>query len=225
MTIVSNDSQRIAVVIPAYREAAHIAEVIRQVRQFVDNVIVVDDCSPDATSAEAKAAGATVIRHEVNRGKGAALKTAFAKLKELGYTHGITLDGDGQHDPEQLPAFVAALREPGVMLVIGNRFSNPRGMPLVRRMVNASMSWLISRICRSAIPDSQCGYRGVAVANAAVGAAQSNHYDYETEVLILTARAKGLVRSVPVRTIYRGETSKIRPIRDTVRFFKLLWRL
>ena len=221
----SNGSQRIAVVIPAYREAKHIDQVVRQVRQYVDTVIVVDDCSPDETSSVAKTAGAIVVRHDINRGKGAALKTAFVKLKEMGYTHGITLDGDGQHDPEQLPAFIVALQEPGVMLVLGNRFANARGMPLVRRMVNASMSWLISRICRCAIPDSQCGYRGVAVANDAVLAAQSNHYDYETEVLILTARAKGLIRSVPVRTIYRGETSKIRPIRDTVRFFKLLWRL
>ena len=225
MTTASNGSQRIAVVIPAYREAKHIDQVVRQIRQFIDTVVVVDDCSPDETSSIAKAAGAIVIRHEVNRGKGAALKTAFIKLKEMGFTHGVTLDGDGQHDAEQLPAFVAALQEPEVMLVIGNRFANARGMPFVRRTVNTLMSWLISRICRCAIPDSQCGYRGVAVANTAVLAAQSDHYDYETEVLILTARAKGLIRSVPVRTIYRGETSKIRPIRDTVRFFKLLWRI
>lgn len=225
MAMSSNGSQRIAVVIPAYREAKDIDQVVRQVRQYIDAVIVVDDCSPDETSSVAKTAGAIVVRHDVNCGKGAALKTAFVKLKEMGYTHGITLDGDGQHDPEQLPAFIVALQEPGVMLVLGNRFANPRGMPLVRRMVNASMSWLISRICRCAIPDSQCGYRGIAVANDSVLAAQSNHYDYETEVLILTARAKGLIRSVPVRTIYRGETSKIRPIRDTVRFFKLLYRI
>ena len=225
MTISATESQRVAVVIPAYREAARIGEVIRGVRPLVEMVLVVDDCSPDETSAVARAAGATVIRHEVNRGKGAALKTAFARLHELGYTHGITLDGDGQHDPVELPLFIAALREPGVMLVLGNRFSNPRGMPLIRRMVNASMSWLISRICRSEIPDSQCGYRGVAVSNAAVLAAKANHYDYETEVLILTARAKGLIRSVPVRTIYRGEKSKIRPIRDSLRFIKLLWRI
>ncbi len=216
---------RVAVVVPAFREEARIAEVVRAARRYVDTVVVVDDCSPDATSARAAEAGAIVLRHAVNRGKGAGLKTAFAKLAELGFTHGITMDGDGQHDAEQLPAFLEALREPGVAMVLGNRFSDPRGMPFVRRIVNASMSWLISRMCRCPIPDSQCGYRGVAVANPAVQAAQSDHYDYETEVLVLTARARGPIRSVPVRTIYRGETSKIRPVRDTLRFFKLLRRI
>jgi glycosyltransferase involved in cell wall biosynthesis len=216
---------RVAVVVPAFREEARIAEVVQAARRFVDTVVVIDDCSPDQTSARAAEAGAIVLRHEVNRGKGAGLKTAFAKLAELGFTHGITMDGDGQHDAEQLPAFLEALREPGVSLVLGNRFSNPKGMPFVRRMVNASMSWLISRMCRCPIPDSQCGYRGVAVANPAVLAAKSDHYDYETEVLVLTARARGAIRSIPVRTIYRGETSKIRPVRDTLRFFKLLRRI
>jgi len=218
-------SLRIAVVVPAFREEARIAEVVRAAKRHVETVVVIDDCSPDQTSAQAAAAGAIVLRHDVNRGKGAGLKTAFAKLAELGFTHGITMDGDGQHDAEQLPAFLEALREPGVALVLGNRFSNPRGMPFVRRLVNASMSWLISRMCRCPIPDSQCGYRGVAVANPAVLAAKSDHYDYETEVLVLTARAGGQIRSIPVRTIYRGETSKIRPIRDTWRFFKLLRRI
>ena len=218
-------SLRVAVVVPAFREEARIAEVVQAARRHVDTVVVVDDCSPDQTSARAAEAGAVVLRHEVNRGKGAGLKTAFAKLAELGFTHGITMDGDGQHDAEELPAFLAALREPGVSMVLGNRFSNPKGMPLVRRVVNASMSWLISRMCRCPIPDSQCGYRAVAVANPAVLAAKSDHYDYETEVLVLTARARGVIRSIPVRTIYRGETSKIRPVRDTWRFFKLLRRI
>ena len=216
---------RVAVVVPAFREEARISGVVQAARRHVDIVVVVDDCSPDQTSARAAEAGAIVLRHEVNRGKGAGLKTAFAKLAELGFTHGITMDGDGQHDAEELPAFLAALREPGVSMVLGNRFSNPKGMPLVRRVVNASMSWLISRLCRCPIPDSQCGYRAVAVANPAVLAAKSDHYDYETEVLVLTARARGVIRSIPVRTIYRGETSKIRPIRDTWRFFKLLRRI
>ena len=216
---------RVAVVVPAFREESRIAEVVREAKRFVDTVVVVDDCSPDATSAQALAAGAIVLRHEVNKGKGAGLKTAFAKLAEMGFTHGITMDGDGQHDAEQIPLFLKALKEPGVVLVAGNRFSNPKGMPLVRLMVNASMSWLISRLCRCHIPDSQCGYRALAVANPAILAALSDHYDYETEVLLLTARAGGKIANVPVRTIYQGQPSKIRPIRDTIRFFKLLRRV
>ncbi len=216
---------RVAIVVPAFREEARISEVVREAKRYVDTVVVVDDCSPDATSAQAAAAGAIVLRHEVNKGKGAGLKTAFTKLAELGFTHGITMDGDGQHDAEQIPLFLRAIEEPGVVLVAGNRFSNPKGMPFVRRMVNASMSWLISRLCRCHIPDSQCGYRALAVANPAILAAKSDHYDYETEVLLLTARAGGKITNVPVRTIYQGQPSKIRPIRDTIRFFKLLRRV
>lgn len=216
---------RVAVVIPAFREAAAIAEVVRGARRHVSSVLVVDDCSPDATAEQARAAGATVLRHPVNRGKGAALKTGFAWLAEQGYTHGITLDGDGQHNTDEIPGFLAMLADSRADVVLGNRFTDLRGMPLVRRAVNRGMSWLISRICRCPIPDSQCGFRALRVALPAIQAAQSNHYDYETEVLVLAARAGASIRSVPVRTIYRGETSKIRPVRDTLRFLKLLRRI
>ena len=218
-------SPRTAVVIPAFNEGVQIARVIREVKSFVPVVVVVDDCSPDNTSEEASSAGAVVVRHDVNKGKGAALKTAFKKLAEMGYDYGITMDGDGQHDPQQLPLFIEEINNSRATMVIGNRFSNAHGMPKVRWLVNRSMSWLISRICGCSIPDTQCGYRAIAVANPCILAAKSDHFDYESEVLILTARAKGIIRSVPVKTIYQGEVSKIRPLRDTIRFFKLLWRI
>jgi len=216
---------RIAVVLPAFREAAHIADVIKGCQQYLPDVLVVDDCSPDETSARATEAGARVVRHEVNRGKGAALKTAFATLKQAGFTHAITLDADGQHDPKCIPAFAAALSQPGIELVLGNRFQDSRGMPLVRRLVNSWMSWLISRICRCPIPDSQCGYRGARLENPWLLNAKADHFEYESEVLVLTARAGGKITSVPVPTKYGDERSKIRPWQDTLRFFRLLWRL
>jgi glycosyltransferase involved in cell wall biosynthesis len=216
---------RVAVVLPAFREAAKIAEVVKGCQQYLPDVLVVDDCSPDETSARALEAGAKVVRHEVNRGKGAALKTGYAALKEAGFTHAITLDADGQHDPQCIPAFAAALVQPDVELVLGNRFKDSRGMPLVRRLVNSWMSWLISRICRCPIPDSQCGYRGVRLGNPWILSAKANHFEYESEVLVLTARAKGKIVSVPVPTKYGDERSKIRPWQDTWRFFRLLWRL
>jgi glycosyltransferase involved in cell wall biosynthesis len=219
------EEARIAVVIPAFREGERIAKVVKDIKSFVPTVVVVDDCSPDNTSEEAKSAGAIVVRHEVNKGKGAALKTAFKKLAEMGYDYGITMDGDGQHDPHHLPLFIKEIKDSSATMVIGNRFSNAQGMPKVRWLVNRTMSWIISRICRCSIPDTQCGYRAIAVANPCVLAAKSDHFDYESEVLILIARDKGLIRSVPVKTIYQGEVSKIRPLRDTIRFFKLLWRI
>jgi hypothetical protein len=98
-------------------------------------------------------------------------------------------------------------------------------MPLLRRTVNGLMSWLITRICRCPIPDSQCGYRGVRLANPVLLGAVADHYEYESEVLILTARAGGKISSVAVPTTYGDERSKIRPVQDTLRFFKLLRRL
>jgi glycosyltransferase involved in cell wall biosynthesis len=199
--------------------------LLAEIKTFVPDVVVIDDCSPDSTSEQAQLAGAIVVRHEVNRGKGAALKTGFRKLSELGYTYGITMDGDGQHDPQQLPYFIKEITESRAVMVVGNRFSNAKGMPKVRWLVNRCMSWLISKICRCSIPDTQCGYRAMAVKNPSILEAKSDHFDYESEVLILTARVKGSIRSVPVKTIYQGEVSKIRPLRDTLRFFKLLWRI
>ncbi len=225
MTSPHTSEARIAVVIPAFREGERIARVVRDVKSFVPVVVVVDDCSPDNTSDEAHSSGAVVVKHEVNKGKGAALKTAFKKLAEMGYDYGITMDGDGQHDPQQLPLFIKEINESHAAMVVGNRFSNAQGMPKVRWLVNRSMSWLISKICRCSIPDTQCGYRAIAVSNPCILAAKSDHFDYESEVLILTARNKGVIKSVPVKTIYQGEVSKIRPMRDTLRFFKLLWRI
>jgi glycosyltransferase involved in cell wall biosynthesis len=216
---------RVAVILPAYREATRVAAVVKGCLKHVQKVLVVDDCSPDHTAARASEAGAEVIRHDSNRGKGAALKTGFAHLLVLGFTHAIALDADGQHDPECIPSFIAAVTAPGVLLVLGNRFKDVRGMPFLRRITNRLMSWLISMICRTPVPDSQCGYRLVRLDNPVLYSAKADHFEYESEVLILTARAGGRIVSVPVPTTYGDEQSKIRPWADTKRFLRLLLRL
>lgn len=216
---------RVAVILPAYREGARVAAVVTGCLKHVGKVLVVDDFSPDDTSAQAAAAGAEVVRHDSNRGKGAALKTGFGQLRSQGFTHAIALDADGQHDPERIPAFIAAATASGVVLVLGNRFHDVRGMPFVRRHTNRLMSWLISRICRTTVPDSQCGYRLVRLDNPVLYSAKADHFEYESEVLILTARAGGRIVSVPVPTTYGEEQSKIRPWADSKRFLRLLLRL
>ena len=216
---------RVAVVLPAYREAGKVGHVVRGCLKHVPKVVVVDDCSPDDTSARAAEAGAEVIRHDSNRGKGAALKTGFAHLLVLGFTHAVALDADGQHDPDCIPAFVAAITAPGVLMVLGNRFKDARGMPWLRRATNRLMSWLIGLICRTPVPDSQCGYRLVQLDNPALFSAGSDHFEYESEVLIVTARAGGRIVSVPIPTTYGDEQSKIRPWADAGRFFRMLLRL
>jgi glycosyltransferase involved in cell wall biosynthesis len=214
----------VAALLPAYRESAHIGEVVRQTRLHLQRVVVVDDASPDKTGEEAAQAGAQVLRHSVNQGKGAAIKTGLKHLLEEPFSHFLLLDADGQHDPSEIPRFFAALRRSGAELIIGNRLSNPQGMPIVRRWTNQFMSWQISRLSRVKIPDSQCGFRLVSRPLASLLLTASDGFEFETEMILMATRRGHSLESVPVTTIYRTEQSKIRPIRDTLRYLKLLRR-
>jgi len=217
----------VAALIPAYFEERHIFDVARRTSQQLDLVLVVDDGSTDRTASEAERGGAKVTRHPVNRGKGAAIKTGLAELSqraEIRYV--VLLDGDGQHLPEELPRFLEECNRSGAALLIGNRMSDIRTMPFVRRMTNRYMSWQVSRVCGQPIPDSQCGFRMLrSDLLPPLIAAPSTNYDFETEMLAIASRLGHQIAAVPVSTVYGEEKSKIRPIRDTIRFFKLLRRL
>jgi glycosyltransferase involved in cell wall biosynthesis len=136
----------------------------------------------------------------------------------------LFLDGDGQHDPSEIPAFIDALNRTNADLVVGNRMRNLKSMPLVRRYTNQFMSWQIGRICNLRIPDSQCGFRLARKELLPVLMAPSNRFEFESESLILAARLGFRVGFVPIRTIYSGQHSKIRPLRDTLRYFRLIWK-
>jgi len=221
------DRTNVAALIPCYFEERTIRDVAGRARAQLDTVLVVDDGSTDRTADEAKAAGAEVIRHEVNQGKGAAIKTG---LRELGARDRIEfiliLDGDGQHLPEEIPRFLAEANRTGAGMLVGNRMSDAATMPLVRKLTNRFMSAQISRVCGQAIPDTQCGFRMLRRNLAsAFCAAPSSRFDYETEMLAIATRQGCRIGAVPVSTVYGDEKSKIHPVRDTVRFFKLLSRL
>ncbi|WP_395744692.1 glycosyltransferase family 2 protein [Prosthecobacter sp.] len=217
-------SCKIAALIPAYREAMAIADVVGRTRPQVDLVLVVDDGSPDDTAALARAAGAEVIVHAVNQGKGAAMKTGMKTLAERGYDYIMLLDGDGQHAPEEVSRFTAVARSGSAYVVVGNRFENIKGMPLVRRCVNSLMSRIISNACGMRIPDTQCGFRLIRSSLVTYIMGSSDHFDFETEMLLLASRAGFTIQSVPVSTIYGAEKTKIRPVRDTIKFIKLMLR-
>ena len=138
--------------------------VVRDVQLHVLRVIVVDDGSTDATGLEAAAAGAEVIRHPNNRGKGAALRTGLARAQELGFDWALMLDGDGQHAVGDVPNFFAAVARSGADLVVGNRLGSADRMPFVRRQVNRWMTSQLSRMTGRPLSDSQCGFRLVKLA-------------------------------------------------------------
>lgn len=214
----------VAAVIPGYLEEKHIGDVARRTLQQLDHVLVIDDGSPDATAENARQAGAEVIVHEQNRGKGESIKTGLRHWLERGFAYVIILDADGQHLPEEIERFLAAAAATSAGLLIGTRMNDVRDMPLLRRRVNRYMSRKISLLCGQEIPDTQCGFRMVhrSVIPELLGGA--DRFDYETEMLILTSRKGCRIVSVPITTVYSDEVSSIHPVRDTLRFFKLMRR-
>jgi glycosyltransferase involved in cell wall biosynthesis len=216
---------RIAAVIPAYNEEKHISDVVRRTRQKLDDVLVVDDGSQDTTAERAREAGAEVIVHEQNRGKGETIKTGLRHWLDRQFDFVIILDADGQHRPEEIDRFIAAalsVDEP--KLILGSRMNDVASMPRLRLIVNRWMSERISALCGQEIPDTQCGFRMLhrqLIPEVLGGTAR---FDYETEMLILVSQKGFRIDSVPISTVYSDEVSSIHPVRDTIRFFKLMRR-
>jgi glycosyltransferase involved in cell wall biosynthesis len=217
-----NWSAECAAVVPCLNEARTIGALVNGIRQFVSTVIVVDDGSSDRTNEEARAAGAEVLRHEAPRGKGSSLRTGWARAREMGFAWTLSLDGDGQHSPEDIPGFFARAERGDVSLVVGDRMSDASKMPFVRRMVNRWMTAKLSREAGQQFADSQCGFRLVRLEAAGRVPLTATHFEIESEELLAFAAAKESIAFVPVRVIYRNERSKIHPVRDTLRWFRWL---
>lgn len=219
------DRSHVAAVIPAYCEEKHVRSVVERTRAQLDHVLVVDDGSKDTTEVEARAGGAEVIRHPLNRGKGETIKTGLRYWLDRGIEYVVVLDADGQHLPEEIGRFLdAATLHPDVKIFVGTRMSDTAEMPRVRRFVNRYMSNKISRACGQSVSDTQCGYRMIHRDLIPSLLGGTNRFDYETEMLILASRAGERIESVPISTVYSDEVSSIRPVRDTIRFFKLMRR-
>ncbi len=212
------------VVIPAYREQRMIRDVVHRVHKYVQTVIVVDDGSPDRTAEEATDAGAVVIRHTANMGKGMALNTGFNYARQNHFDYLITLDADGQHDPADIPRFIEAYQRTGIPVLIGNRMGALSNMPLVRKWPNRYMSWLLSRAMHQYVPDTQCGFRLYRCDVLPFIEARSTRFAAESEILLHIASRGIRMDAVPIAVIYRDEASKISPVRDTFRFFQMLLR-
>jgi glycosyltransferase involved in cell wall biosynthesis len=214
-----------AAVIPAYQDETHIGDIVRRTRERLDHVLVVDDGSSDQTGQRARQAGAEVIVHNENRGKGEAIKTGLGHWLNREVTWVSLLDSDGQHLPEEIDRFMAAAASATrPTFFVGTRMNNLAGMPFIRRVVNRYMSRRISRLCGQKIPDTQCGFRMLDRQLIPELLGGGDRFDYETEVLIIASRKGYQIESVPITTVYTDQVSKIRPVRDAVRFLKLMRR-
>ena len=211
-----------AAVIPCLNEAAAIETLVRQVRGHLPAVIVVDDGSTDATGEKAALVGAEVLRHDQPQGKGAALQAGLKRARERGFMWAMTLDGDGQHSPEDIPAFLQHATRADAALVIGNRMANAGRMPWLRRQVNRWMSRRLSRLAGRALPDTQCGFRLFQLDAWSRLPIATRHFEIESEMLLAFVGAGHLVEFIPIQVIYKAEQSKIHPWRDTVRWFSWL---
>jgi glycosyltransferase involved in cell wall biosynthesis len=212
---------RIVALIPGYNEGPRIGTVVRAALEYLP-VIVVDDGSSDDTAARAREAGAIVIEQRPNQGKGAALRMGFRRAIAAGYDAVLTLDADGQHDPTEIPRFLEALAvEPPPDLVIGRR--NFRAMPPIRRLSNElggrAFSWAVGR----PIPDNQSGYRLVSRRlMEATLASDEGGFEFEVEMITTCIRLGGMIAWVPIRTIYAGEPSHIRPLAHLRSFIRIV---
>jgi glycosyltransferase involved in cell wall biosynthesis len=212
--------EEIAAVIPCLNEGRSIGPLVREVRGHLPHVIVVNDGSTDLTAAEAKNAGALVLHHRFPKGKGASLRAGFAAALERRFTWALAMDGDGQHAPADIPGFLRAAENSPRALLIGNRMTNTFSMPLVRRLVNQWMSRSISTFMNFQVPDSQCGFRMVHLPTWNRLHFSSEHFEIESEMIVRFLHAGHSIDFVPVETRYASETSKIRPLRDTLRWFR-----
>ncbi len=214
----------VGAIIPALNAAAQLPALLAELQrgQPPPRLLVVDDGSSDGTADAARAAGADVLRHDANQGKGAALATGYRHALDAGWDWAYTLDADGQHLPAEMPRFLAAALQEGWDVVVGTRMADPAGMPWLRRATNRVTSAVVSGLAGQRIPDSQCGYRLFRVAPLAGLILRTTRYDTESEILVRLARRGCRIGSVPITSVYGGESSSIRPLRDTARFLRLV---
>lgn len=207
----------VMVAIPAYNEGAAIAEVVRQASEYADRVVVVDDGSDDDTADSAATAGAVVIEHGRNRGYGAALKTAFEAAREYDARHLVILDGDGQHDPADVPQLVDTQETTGAPLVIGSRFvdgatSNAPlyrqlGLKTVNTLTNLSMGVVRAD---SRVSDTQSGFRAYnreAIATLAEDLSIGDWMDASTDILYHAHHYGYEIEEVPITVEYEVENA------------------
>lgn len=186
------------VIIPAYNEEKNIVKVIQKVKKFAKNVIVVDDGSKDNTFLEASKE-TTALKHILNLGKGAALKTGIKYAIELGAENIIVIDADGQHDPVEIPKFLNALKSNDVVLGV-RKFD--KNMPAVLRFGNSFIDYTIKLLYGIKVNDTQCGYRAFTKAAYEKIMWQSSDYTMESETIANIGRHGLKFKEIPIQTIY-----------------------
>jgi glycosyltransferase involved in cell wall biosynthesis len=225
-------TEKALVLIPAYNAAQTVGAVVRACREFVSNIVVINDGSKDETAGAAMAAGAEVVSHPQNRGKGAALKTGFAWALQHGNDVVITLDADGQHLPREIPKFLRARQETRADLIIGGRSHLFGQMLPRRRMANRFSAWSIAKASGTDVTDSQSGFRLYSANLLRHVHLHTEGFDMESEIIVHAGRRGFKVLTIPIDLGFVDgvSTSHYRPLKDTLRIAwtvtraRLFWR-
>lgn len=215
---------KVAVVIPAYNEEKTIRGIVEKARKHSTEVLVVDDGSTDNTYSEAVKAGATLLKSKKNLGKFAVLKLGFeAILSKQNAECIIQLDGDGQHDPEDIPKFVKKI-ESGADLVVGQRDFSLRKMPFHRILSNIISTLVITILFTIWLKDTQCGYRAYKkeILKKLLPLIKNSGFEGEAEMLAQADIHDLKIKGVKIHTIYDNENSKVNPLRDIKAFASAL---
>jgi glycosyltransferase involved in cell wall biosynthesis len=208
---------RTCALIPAFNEVPYIADVVKGAQAFVEQVVVIDDGSGDGTGQAAQAAGAICLRSPRNCGKASALRIGIDFARARDFTHVLTLDGDGQHLPEDIPGMLRVAEETGADLVIGARPFDRALMPRSRYYSNTIGSRVASSLVGREIRDSQSGFRLFRLDKLKGTKLRSRYYELEMEMLIKMTRSGCSIAHAPVQMVYDGQArSKMKPVRDTV---------
>lgn len=219
-------TERIVAIIPAYNAQRTLPAVVATARESIEPIVVIDDGSVDSTGDVAQAVGAIVLRHDVNRGKGAALKTGFAWALENGFDSVITLDADGQHLPSEIPKFIREREIGGADLIIGGRSHLFMHMLARRRTANRFSAWCISKCAGTRVTDSQSGFRLYSATLLRRIHLHTDGFDMESEVIVLAGKRRFRIVTIPIDLGFVNgiTTSHYKPLRDTLRIAWTVFR-
>ncbi len=215
---------RIAALIPCLDVANTLEGVIRGALEHVEHVLVVDDGSSDSTAQVAQSAGADLVRHERNRGKGAALRVGMERLQGQGFTHAFSVDGDGQHLTGEMTILLEEWRAIPSAIILGARVRDEgQEVAGIRRFGNDFANWWVALAAGREFADTQSGFRIYPIDQTLALSVRANHYEFESEVLILAARRGLEVRTREIRVHYPPPdelVSHYDPWIDTIRIIR-----
>lgn len=227
----ASTDKKVFIVIPAFNESAIIQNVIGEIRRSgYENIIVVDDGSVDGTQSKAAAIiGNNALKHKVNRGKGGATKTGIEAAKLLGADIIVTMDGDGQHDPKDIPKLIKPLMDEGCDVVLGTRLIDPEGMPwykIFQNKIGNLITWYLFGLY---VTDSQSGFRAYSNHAAEVINTKADRYEYDSQVIREIYIYKLKFKEVPVTVRYTeysmGKTHKQNFTNGLKTVYKMIWNL